>query len=499
MGWLKEWFLKSDTDKDKSFRLLILEHAVTQDRLEELWNKTSSADRADPDFLNTYNNRTDELSSGGGLGNFGGVASGFYNGFDDLSDTMISAIESSLDDLITFDSPGITDLFKDKLEEVLEKLFDKIDPNESKLTSAIKADLIGGIAPILGLGITFEVATTLAELIHPLKEMGFGHISHFVHDTVGFKSLSQAYIDPVRDNMIGIPIRYQINSLTRPLHPPMKEGIDWYGRGHIGDAQLKEFTKWHGWEDLWDKTLKRSSCRPISWFMLNSIGESGAYDKDGFKFWLSDSGFGAFAITSSDLTQYEQDYNLPAPNMSQVDWIIKAYEKLKVKWEYSDIKSLTDGLYREGIFPLSWAGADGTTKTYGTQDASYKGFLIDKAIVSEDYADLKLSLIKSRMAVDTKEASRATYDALYRANQISSDDYTSALTALGYSSDAIGRFINLNDIKKQGETEQLSRAQLEGMFRRGVIDETLFRAKLLNLNYVSGDIDLIVADNKARL
>ncbi|MDY6888272.1 MAG: hypothetical protein SVV88_11635 [Pseudomonadota bacterium] len=489
-----KWFGVENTEGIK-----ILANATTLEQIDALYNSFPEQTKEDPSIRAQYEWRRKQIENPDPKGIFEGMVEELYAGFGDIGEDIQEKILEMLDDTLSFGTPAITTKFKDFTDDLLEELFNKINPQLGPDGAEELKKYKDTMGSIISLGLTFTVATTLAELIHPTKEMGFGRISHFLYDTVGFKSLMDAYIKPIKYAGIQLPIQYDINSLIRPFHPDLKYGIDWYGRGHIGDDTLKEFLRWFGWEPRWDWQLKRSSCRPISWFMLNAIAESGAYDEDGFKFWLSDSGFGAFPITEDMRTEYEVQYDLPAPEVSQVDWIVKSYDKLKVKWEYSDIKSLTDGLFREGIFPLEWVGTDGTLKKFSSAEESYKRFIIDKSFVSETYAELKLQLIKSKLAVESKETSRAVLDSLYRARRITKEEYTERMVSQKYAQSAIDHFIELNDLKMEEEPPALTRGQLEGMYRRGVIEEDYFRARLKNMYWSNEDINLMVADNKARM
>jgi hypothetical protein len=338
---------------------------------------------------------------------------------------------------------------------------------------------VDSMSSIIGLGLTFSVATVLAELIHPTKEMGFGHISHFLYDTIGFNSLMDAYIKPARYAGIEMPVRYNINTLLQTIKPEMRDAINWFGRGHIGDEGFKEFMRWHGIEDKWFGPYKRHAAYHLSYFMLNAIAGAGLYDEEKFKFWLSDAGYGAFPIHEEDLTEYEKTYGLKAPNESQIDFLLGNYARMSAAAEFAGVKSLAKKAYKEGM--MTAAEFAEKLKMIG---------------INETVIDLEISLIDLEKQDEKKDLSRSVIEKLYKYGRLTREDAILRLTGLGYTESGAGELIDLVDIQKEEEPKELTRAQLEGMFKRGVIDETLFRAKLINMKYETADIDLMVLDSK---
>ena len=180
----------------------------------------------------------------GGL--FSSLANDLFKGFKRLIPEMSGDIEKTTKEAIVKGSPAITDAFKDKLGLLVDGILDAIDPGGKKIPEDVRKQIKETMEPVMGLGLTFLVGTALAELIHPTKEMGWGRISHFLYDTVGMKELMDAYIDPIRLNLIKMPVKYSINELTTPFIPSFRDAEDWYGRGHIDEDEMKDLMRKHG-------------------------------------------------------------------------------------------------------------------------------------------------------------------------------------------------------------------------------------------------------------
>jgi len=489
MGWLKDWFdgIQDKIDgytnkKDKELRIKLLGTAADLEILENLWGHTSEGDKEDPDFIAAYDSRSKELKEKGAYGPLSSMASALFEGFGALSEEMGGEMAGIINKTLGSDDPELTQAYEGAMSTLVDGILGFMDQGEKKISAELRGEVQGALAPLLKLGLTFTVSTVLAELIHPTKEMGFGQISHFLYDTVGFKSLMDAYIAPLRTNMIELPTKYNINSLTQPWKPRMGDAVDWFGRGHIGDEGFKELMKVNGMEPEWFGPYKRFAAKNTSYFMLNAIANAGLYDEDKFRFWLSDAGYGAYDIDQDQLTEYEVTYGLKAPNESQIDFLMRSYNAMSIKAEWAEIKGLGGRAFEEGMI---------------TEDL-YRSYL-QKLNLSEKVIDIRIQLSRLKMTESSKALSRSIVEKLYRSNRITTDEFESRLKQMNYSPEAIQDLLYLNQLHKQENPQELSRAQIEGMYRRGTIDETAFRARLIHFNYSEGDIELLVTDNKKRM
>jgi len=131
-----------------------------------------------------------------------------------------------------------------------------------KLDEDLKAQIVNSLSPMISLGLSWVILSTLAELIQPVKNMGFGQISHFLYDTVGFKALSESYIAPVREAMIEDPIRHQVLAVARPFSPSLGS-VAWLARKRLitreefdrGQAFWGVKASWSDleWQGLWSQ------------------------------------------------------------------------------------------------------------------------------------------------------------------------------------------------------------------------------------------------------
>lgn len=472
-----KWFGVENTEAVK-----ILANATTIEEIDDLYNSFPEETKNDLSTIAQYEHRRAQLVDPPAHGIFDGIAQSLFDGFQDLSEDMESALSDFMAGSLKGEPSTLSSAFDSAMDPLITGILDLLDPSGDKISKDLFNEVSGAMKPLLKLGLTFTVSSVLAELIHPTKELGFGQVSHFLYDTVGFKALTEAYIAPIRLNLIELPTKYQINAITQPWKPRMGDAVDWFGRGHIGDEGFKELMKFNGMESEWFDPYKRYAAKATSYFMLNAIASAGLYDEEKFKFWLSDAGYGAFKIDQSKLTEYEIDYGLEAPEESQIDFLLRSYRSMSAKAEWSEIKSLGARAFEQGMI---------------TED-EYREYL-RPVVVNEEVINLRVQMSKLKMAEESKALSRSILEKLYRTNRLTEVEFRERLEQMNYGPEAIDDLVYLVELKKQEDPQELTRAQIEGMFRRGNMNEDEFRARLINFNYTSRDIDLLVLDNKSRM
>jgi len=337
--------------------------------------------------------------------------------------------------------------------------------------------VIGLTAGSLALGLAAYAAGMVVETLSLGQIDGFDKFWDQVVKATGVFRISALMTTLPVTLSVMRPLGYEYNSMYRTFKPVMKEIVRWYGRGHIGDKGMKQFMLWHGIEDEWFDEYKRSASRETSYFMLNAIAREGMYDEDKFQFWLSDAGYGAYAITSDMLTEYERDYGLTAPGETQIDFLLRNYRKMSEKAEFSGIQSLAKKSYIRG--DISWETFDMFLTKIGKPEIVRDMIRTAADLEKEDVErDLTLSV----------------WQKAYRVNRITVEEFSAKLKDLGYADAAINHLIYLEDLRKEEDPKELTRAQVEGMFNRGTIDEPEYRARLKNMNYSDTDINLMVVD-----
>uniref|UniRef100_A0A6M3IHZ5 Uncharacterized protein n=1 Tax=viral metagenome TaxID=1070528 RepID=A0A6M3IHZ5_9ZZZZ len=456
--------------------------------LDKVWGWTPGHVQDNLGVVGFYDFRKAELTESGmltiadvGGTVFGSLAGDLFRGFQKIAPAMETSMETSVKDSIVKGSPGITDAFKGKLGLLIDVILDMADPEKTKIPEATRQEIKNGLEPLLGMGITFTVGTALAELIHPTKEMGWGHVSHMLYDTVGMKALAEAYIEPLRLNLIKQPFKYNINELTTPFIPPWKDFVEWYGRGHVDEEEMTTAMKMHGIKPEWQYRYQRMGSKPSSYFMLNAIGKEGFWDPDDFRFWLSDAGYGAFQITEELLTPYEVAYGLKPPTTTQIDFLMMAYNNMNIRGAIGDRRAMKRTLFTAGMI---------------TRD-EYEKILVEEKIAKEDMKE-PLDLLEELETLKYRKEFQSSYEKKYLYGRLTKDELTAKLKEIGLKEAYITARVENLFTRKEGkidaeeEGKVLTRAQVINAYKWGQKTKTWAALEVDNLGYSTDDALLLV-------
>ncbi len=456
--------------------------------LKDVWGWTPNYIQDNPGVAGFYEFRGQELTDAGmltiadvGGSAFGTLAGDLFRGFQKISPAMEEAMETSVKDSIVKGSPGITDAFKDKIDLLVDVIFNAADPDGKKIPEEMRKRIRNGVVPILGVGTTFTVGTALAELIHPTKEMGWGRVSHMLYEVVGMKAMANAYIDPLRLNLIKQPMKYAINELTTPFIPPWKDFVEWYGRGHIDEDEMTTAMRMHGVKTEWQYRYQRMGSKPSSYFMLNAIGKEGFWDPDDFRFWLSDAGYGAFQITDELLTPYEVKYGLKPPSTTQIEFLLMAYNNMNIRSAIGDRRAMAKTLF-----------AAGSISREDFEKALVKG-KISKADMKEP-----LDLLEDLEALKYRKEYQRAYEKKYRLGRLTKAELETKLKEIGLKAEYIKARVEYLFVVKEGkldaeeEGKVLSTGQIISAYRYGQKAKTWAVKGVDDMGYTTEDATLLV-------
>lgn len=458
------------------------------DALNNVYGWTPGHVKENPGVSGFYEFRKAELTESGmltiadvGGTMFGSLAGDLFRGFQKIAPEMEAGMESTVSDSIVKGSPAITDAFKGKLDLLIDIIFDAADPDKKKIPEAVRTQIRDGLNPLLGIGVTFTVGTALAELIHPTKEMGWGRVSHLLYDTVGMKAMADAYIDPLRLNLIKQPMKYNINELTTPFIPPWKDFVEWYGRGHIDEKEMTTAMKMHGIKTEWQYRYQRMGSKPSSYFMLNAIGKEGFWDPDDFRFWLSDAGYGAFQITDELLTPYEVEYGLKPPTTTQIEFLLMAYNNMNIRSAICDRRAVQKTLFAAGVISRK----------------EFEQILVEGKISAADMKGPLDGLEELEKLKYRKEYQRA-YEKKYLLGRITKLELESKLKEIGLKEGYIEARVEYLFTRKEGkldaeeEGKVLTRAQVIAAYKWGQKSKTWAAMEVDNMGYTTEDALLLV-------
>ena len=331
------------------------------------------------------------------------------------------------------------------------------------------------------IGLTFTVGTVLAELIHPTKEMGMGRISHFIYDTVGFKALMDAYIDPIRTNLIKQPTKYSINELTTPFIPRWGDYVEWYGRGHVSEEQMEVAMAKHGISKEYSWLYARMGTKPSSYFMLNAIGKEGLYKEADFKFWLSDAGYGAFQITKANMSEYEKKYGLEPPSTTQIDFLAQAYARMAERVEWQGMVPIAKKACREGL-----------------KDISFFQEQLKRTYRREEVNALEVELLEGDIKEETDREYRKAYEKKFLSGRIEKEELEKKLVEHGLrparAKARVEYFVTrkLGKLAVEGDEKVLSDARMINSYKYGLKEKMWAVKELDDKGYSLEDALLMV-------
>lgn len=489
MGWFKEEILDvlakvihkiddmlggawSDLAHTAGFRYF------TKAGLNARYDGMSEEEKKEQGVKAAYDAALKDIEEGG---MFAGLPESLYKGFAGLTDTIQDSMADILKSSLQPGSPEVTKAIEGVMETLLNGLLDMMDPEGDKVTGDMRKKYIDSTKPIMNLGLTFTVGTVLAELIHPTKELGMGHISHFLYDTVGFKALMDAYIEPLRTNLVKQPTKYAINELTTPFIPRWGDFVDWFGRGHVTEEEMELAMGKHGIPKSYLWLYARMGTKPSSYFMLNAIGKEGLYDKDDFKFWLSDAGYGAFQITEANMSSYEKKYNLKPPSTTQIDFLAEAYGRMSERIEWSGMVPLAKKAVREGLRDISFFEAQ-----------------LGRAYRKKEVDELEVELLEGDIKEEVDREYRKAYERKYLAGRIDAAELEKKLVEYGLRSERakarVEYFVTrkVGKLAVEGDEKVLSDARIINSYKYGLKEKMWAVKGLDDKGYTLEDAQLLV-------
>jgi len=100
---------------------------------------------------------------------------------------------------------------------------------------------------LAGLG----TAYVIGELLHPLKEIGLGHLAAMLWKATNYDLIMGAVIGALATAAFKIPLGYFYNSMFTPKLPTTSEAGEFWRRALISDDEFLQICKYQGFNDEW--------------------------------------------------------------------------------------------------------------------------------------------------------------------------------------------------------------------------------------------------------
>ena len=157
--------------------------------------------------------------------------------------------------------------------------------NAPELQGEITPEAAEGVARMLfkkatQLGVEAQFISATVEAFQPLKSIGFGYLAAFLGDMAGFAKIGGAMMGTIETQALARPFGYFSNNKTRTLLPTIREAMSLYGDRKLERPDFDQLLAYNGLARGYEDSYADMSYRPVSYFMLRALADSGDYDEE---------------------------------------------------------------------------------------------------------------------------------------------------------------------------------------------------------------------------
>lgn len=392
-------------------------------------------------------------------GPFGDIPEIMFRGFEDLAQEIGKDVTGGLAGGMAAAAPAAEALAGAVLQPVIDMVISTMESAGQTVPADVRSKLAGVLIPVLSLGLTLEIASDLAELIHPLKNMGLSGASHFIHDTCGFTALTESYIYPIRRSLIEQPTTYNINRLTQPnyIGPTQARVLVW--KRLITPDKYADVLRVHGIREEFVPALQADVWRELSIRDLQR-----AYDVD-----TVPDDFARATIRRGGLSDPD------------VEVVLKSLKKRVLVKELGDIRILQRSQYKDGTI----------TK------AQYLEILQRRDVTGQDAQEL-INAVDAENKHDALEEDRALYEKKFLDGRATQAELEAALGRLEKTPEFITSRIarlteqKLGKLKLDDKDLLLSRADIVKQYNQGKLSRAAAIKALDDRGFSAADAITII-------
>jgi hypothetical protein len=437
--------------------------------------------KTDPDIQAALAAKEEELGLGWEAGVLGQIAPALYEGFGALKDTIEGKIGETLQAALRPGTPEIKKVYDSVIDTLIDGLIAALERGGKEVSAELRGKIKSTMKPALSLGLTFTVGSVLAELIHPTKELGFGHVSHFLYDTIGFRSLMEAYIDPLRLNLITQPTKYSINELTTPFLPTEGEITGLARKYEITPDEYKHAMKQLGIMDPWPDRLYNgfwADPRLFEILRLMEVELPPPSPPGEAKNWLNRAGLGSYVGPDWWLAM---KFGKAGYDTIDIPVLIKVVKARNLQKELGDIRTLNRNIYKDG----------------GYSREEYLKTLTARGI-DRSKAEELLNAIDRELLEDVNKEWRAALEKKFLNGRLGLDELKAGLKRYGMQADrANARAERLNEqrvskLAVTGDEKVLTRAEVRDLYETGQISKSEAIKRIDDQGYLFSDADMLI-------
>jgi len=148
-----------------------------------------------------------------------------------------------------------------------------LSPHSPALPEHAPAHATMVMGALIASGLLLGGMTCAGELVHPLKELGFGNLSAFLYDVAGYKVIASALVGVLVGASIQTPLHYAMNAWVRPSQFDAKTALRLYLKGLIPKPDASRYLTYEGFDDAKIKQLFDDAAREPRYFELKLMLE----------------------------------------------------------------------------------------------------------------------------------------------------------------------------------------------------------------------------------
>jgi len=416
-------------------------------------------------------------------GIFGQMPKAMLDGFAALSGPMQTSLVELLSDALKPGSPKVTESIEGALDLLVDSALRISVPGNDADSVAFRRQASEVLSPILKLETTIGAAMCLAELIHPMKELGFGNLSHVFHDSFGFAVYTKSIVDPLARATVGSPSEKAINRLFQPYLPTQGELTGLARKYEITEEQYRDAMRGYGVKEEYIDALLTgfwADPRLREILLLAQVERPDPEPPQAAVDWLTHAGLEEYLGPD---WWFALKFAKAGYDRIDIPVLIKVVRSQFLIKELGDLRTMRRAQYKSG--QLSRAG--------------YEEFLRGRGLREEELAP-QLDAIEAERLKDQNDETQKLYELQYKNGRIDEAALTAALIGLGLAEERVTSRVEYLTTQKLGKLREdidsrvPTRSDLEQTYKRGALTKEALIDRLDKMGYTIADAQLI-ADN----
>ena len=447
MGWLKDTidsfvanYISNFFWNTKWATKQALKSCETTACADKIWGGLDAERREDPEIAALYEDAKARGEQNKELGTFGGLPVALYEGLKDLTEDMSDAAGGAISEMYTdlFASltgqplsseaekklsgtsvPEAVGGIVDSIVDVVLLPFDKgAEALDKEIPGTAKTAIREMVKLGAGLGATVGLGGYIMEHFHPTKSTNAARSLNMILELVGFRTLRDAYLKPLRWQLIELPLRYKWNSLIHAGIPTQGEITGLARKYEITPDEYRKAMHMQGVDDFWiDKLLMGFWADPRLFEIIRLMEVERPPEKppEEAVTWLKAAKLDRFIGPDWWLAM---KFGKAGYDQIDIPVLVSAVKARNVQRELGDIRALQRKLYRDG--------------TYSREH--YETLLAARGISKEEMKELIDAIDEELVDLENREYRRA-YERKYLTGRITIEELEKLLVKYGLRED----------------------------------------------------------------